>query len=142
MQLVKGIVNDIATIILRKLSSYTNKEVCCITYRGNMSSSISSSGRERERRGVADLETDESPIYQRGKSLFRRGSYTLLRLLVTIESAGPDGIPTRKLLDEIGTHAIQELIEKAEKDWKLIERTDGGRTDRSGRFEPKNLQID
>jgi hypothetical protein len=104
-----------------------------------MSRSSIRNSRENEE-GVADLETDESSIYQ-GKSLFRRGNYTLLRLLVTLESVGEKGIPTRKLLDEIGTHAIQDLLDKAEKDLELIERTPGGRTELSGRFEPKICRL-
>ena len=56
--------------------------------------------------------------------LLRRGSYTFLRLLATIAAAGENGIETRRLLDDIGTHAIQHLIDKAE-DLQLIERVPG-----------------
>jgi hypothetical protein len=77
------------------------------------------------------------------QNLLKRGNYSLLRILVTIQAAGPEGIPTRKLLDQIGTHATytQKLIEKAETELKLIKRTEGGRTERSRRFEPKICRL-
>jgi hypothetical protein len=40
----------------------------------------------------------------------------MIRLLTIINAAGPEGIPTRKLLDEIGSRAAftQNFIYKAE----------------------------
>lgn len=51
------------------------------------------------------------------QTLFKRGNYSLLRLLVIVNAAGPQGIPTLKLLDEIGSRAsfTQNVIKKAEK---------------------------
>src|ERR671918_2816176 len=49
--------------------------------------------------------------------LFKRGNYSLLRLLSILSAAGEKGMPTLKLLDEIGSHATytQNIITKAHK---------------------------
>ncbi len=58
--------------------------------------------------------------------LFKRGNYSLLRLLTIVNTAGPEGITTRKLLDTIGSHDTytQRVLDRA-KDLKLIERVTG-----------------
>ena len=58
--------------------------------------------------------------------LFKRGNYSLLRLLVIVNTAGPEGIKTRKLLDEIRSHDTytQRVLDKAQKQG-LIERVKG-----------------
>ena len=68
--------------------------------------------------------------------LFKRGNYSMLRLLMIISAAGADGIPTRKLLDEIGSHATytQKIIYKAQK-LGLIKRKLGEETG-PGQFRP------
>ena len=52
-----------------------------------------------------------------GSSLVRRGNYTLLRLLIITKAAGPDGITTLALLNELGSKAdhINHIINNAEK---------------------------
>ena len=64
--------------------------------------------------------------HQDVSDLFRRGNYSLLRLLTIVNAAGPDGITTRKLLDEIRSHDTytQRVLDKA-KDLELIERVRG-----------------
>jgi len=59
-------------------------------------------------------------------NLFKRGNYSLLRLLVIVNTAGPSGITTRKLLDEIRSHDTytQRVLDKAQKQG-LIERVKG-----------------
>jgi hypothetical protein len=61
-----------------------------------------------------DVSRDENG----NNSLLKRGSYVMPRLLVTINAAGPEGIPTRRLLDQIGTHAIytKKVIDRAERE--------------------------
>ena len=58
--------------------------------------------------------------------LVKRGSYSLLRLLIIINAAGATGITTLALLQEIGSKAdrINAIIRGAEKAG-LIERTTG-----------------
>jgi DNA-binding MarR family transcriptional regulator len=58
--------------------------------------------------------------------LFKRGNYSLLRLLTIVNAAGPDGIRTRKLLDTIGSHDTytQRVLDRAQKQG-LIERVKG-----------------
>jgi hypothetical protein len=53
---------------------------------------------------VIDLVKEEKSANYRGKScdntnLFKHGTYSLLRLLAIVNAAGPEGIPTLKLLD-------------------------------------------
>lgn len=50
-------------------------------------------------------------------SSFKCGNYSLLHVLSIVYAAGPEGIPTRKLLDEIGSHATytRNMIIKAYK---------------------------
>lgn len=62
----------------------------------------------------------------RQQDLFKCGNYSLLRLLTILNAAGPQGIPTLKLLDEIGSRATytQRVINKAAKEG-LIERKEG-----------------
>lgn len=80
-----------------------------------------------------------APIYP-GRSgntdLFKRGNYSLLRLLKIVNAAGPEGITTRKLLDEIRSHDIytQRVLDRAQKQG-LIERVKGERP-APGQFPP------
>jgi hypothetical protein len=50
-------------------------------------------------------------------SLAKRGNYTMLRLLLIIRAAGPDGITTLTLLKELGSKAdrINHIRSNAEK---------------------------
>jgi DNA-binding MarR family transcriptional regulator len=68
--------------------------------------------------------------------LFKRGNYSLLRLLVIVNAAGPSGITTRKLLDEIRSHDTytQRVLDRAQKQG-LIERVKG-EAPASGQFSP------
>lgn len=68
--------------------------------------------------------------------LFKRGNYSLLRLLTIVNAAGPEGIPTRKLLDEIHSHDTytQRVLDRAQKQG-LIERVKGERP-APGQFPP------
>ena len=67
---------------------------------------------------------------------FKRGNYSLLRLLLIVNAAGPSGIPTRKLLDEIGSHDTytQRVLDRAKKQG-LIQRVKRERP-ASGQFPP------
>jgi DNA-binding MarR family transcriptional regulator len=49
--------------------------------------------------------------------LVKRGNYSLLRLLIIAKDAGPDGITTLALLNELGSKAdrINHIISNAEK---------------------------
>jgi len=48
--------------------------------------------------------------------LLKRGNVGLARLLLAVYDAGPDGISTRKLLQQLGsTHHAQAFIKRAEK---------------------------
>jgi hypothetical protein len=70
------------------------------------------------------------------EDLFKRGNYSLLRLLSIVYAAGPEGIPTLKLLDEIGSRATytQNVIIKAYK-LGLIDRKQG-ESPGPGQFKP------
>jgi DNA-binding MarR family transcriptional regulator len=70
------------------------------------------------------------------EDLFKRGNYSLLRLLVIVNAAGPSGITTRKLLDEIRSHDTytQRVLDKAQKQ-ALIERVKG-EPPGAGQFSP------
>jgi hypothetical protein len=54
---------------------------------------------------------------KRSPDLFKRGNYSMLRLLSILSAAGDSGMPTLKLLDTIGSHATytQNIITKAYK---------------------------
>jgi hypothetical protein len=81
------------------------------------------------------VKEDESGIY-RGILLFRRGIYSNLCPFIIINAASPEGITTRKLLDEIGSHAAntQRVIYKADK-LGLIKRK-AGEEPGPGQFSP------
>jgi DNA-binding MarR family transcriptional regulator len=68
--------------------------------------------------------------------LFKRGNYSLLRLLTIVNAAGPSGITTRKLLDKIRSHDTytQRVLDRAQKQG-LIERVKGERP-APGQFPP------
>jgi hypothetical protein len=68
-------------------------------------------------------------------NLFKRGNYSLLHLLAIVNAAGTEGIPTLKLLDEIGSRATytQNVIYKAKKAG-LIKREPG--PSEHGQFAP------
>jgi hypothetical protein len=99
--------------------------------------------RRRRRGGGRDLVKRKSaPIYQgrnddddSTKDLFKRGNYSMLRLLTILNAAGPAGLPTRKLLDTIGSHDTytQRVLDRA-KDLELIERVTG--ESEHGQFPP------
>jgi DNA-binding MarR family transcriptional regulator len=74
--------------------------------------------RTARHRGVQEL---SSPA-----DLFKRGNYSLLRLLVIVNAAGPNGITTRKLLDKIRSHDTytQRVLDRAQNQG-LIERVKG-----------------
>jgi DNA-binding MarR family transcriptional regulator len=56
--------------------------------------------------------------------LFRRGNLGLLRLLIAVNAAGPDGIATYKLLHQLGsTHHAKAFIARAEKEGLIIRET-------------------
>ena len=83
------------------------------------------------------------PIYPgrfSNTDLFKRGNYSLLRLLTIINASGSEGITTRKLLDTIGSHDthIQRTLDRAE-DLKLIERITG--ESEHGQFPPVYNKI-
>jgi hypothetical protein len=67
---------------------------------------------------------------------FKRGNYSLFRLLVIVNAAGSRGIPTRKLLDEIPSHDTytQRVLDRAQKQG-LIERVKGDPPG-AGQFSP------
>ena len=69
-------------------------------------------------------------------NLFKRGNYSLLRLLVIVNAAGPSGVTTRKLLDEIHSHDTytQRVLDRAQKEG-LIERVKG-EPPAAGQFPP------
>jgi hypothetical protein len=50
-------------------------------------------------------------------NLVKRGNYSLLRLLIILKAAGPNGITTLTLLNELGSKAdrINHIISNAEK---------------------------
>jgi hypothetical protein len=50
-------------------------------------------------------------------NLFKRDNYSLLRLLMIVNAAGPDGITTHKLLDEMRSHDTytQRVLDRAQK---------------------------
>ena len=57
--------------------------------------------------------------------LFRRGNVGLARLLVAVNAAGPQGISTNKLLEQLNSsHHAQAFIRRAAKEG-LIERFTG-----------------
>lgn len=60
---------------------------------------------------------------KKNELLFKRGNYSLLRLLSILNAAGPKGMPTVRLLDAIGSRATytQNVITKAAKQG-LIDR--------------------
>ena len=68
--------------------------------------------------------------------LFKRGNYSLLRLLTIVNAAGSSGITTRKLLDEIRSHDTytQRVLDRAQKQG-LIER-EKGEPPAPGQFPP------
>jgi DNA-binding MarR family transcriptional regulator len=74
--------------------------------------------------------------HQDVSDLFKRGNYSLLRLLTIVNAAGPEGITTRKLLDTIGSHDTytQKVLDRAEKQG-LIERVKG-KPPGAGQFPP------
>jgi hypothetical protein len=57
-----------------------------------------------EEEGVSDLTLSRTVKHQDVSHLFKRYNYSLLRLLVIVNTAGPSGITTRKLLDKIRFH--------------------------------------
>jgi hypothetical protein len=67
--------------------------------------------------------------------LYKRGNYSLLRLLTILNAAGPEGMSTLRLLDEIGSRATytQNVIDKAKKEG-LIKREIG--ESEHGQFPP------
>jgi DNA-binding MarR family transcriptional regulator len=66
--------------------------------------------------------------------LFRRGNVGLARLLLVVHAAGPEGISTVKLLEQLGsTHHAQAFIKRAKRE-KLIERKQG--ESEHGHFSP------
>ena len=69
--------------------------------------------------------------------LFKRGNYSLLRLLTLLSAAGPKGMPTSELLDKIGSRSTytQNVIIRAYKQ-ELIERKLGEKPG-PGQFSPK-----
>jgi len=69
----------------------------------------------RWRRGVRELTKSKAAKHADGSSLVRRGNYTLLRLLIITKAAGPDGITTLALLNELGSKAdhINHIINNA-----------------------------
>src|SRR5829696_3463222 len=58
-------------------------------------------------------------------SLLQRGNYSVLRILATVNSAGPEGITTLALLDKVGSRAnrINDIIAALER-LRLIERVE------------------
>jgi DNA-binding MarR family transcriptional regulator len=82
--------------------------------------------KRRIERGVREMTQSRAAKHQDVSDLFKRGNYSLLRLLTIVNAAGPEGITTRKLLDTIGSHDTytQKVLDKA-KDLKLIERVPG-----------------
>jgi DNA-binding MarR family transcriptional regulator len=68
--------------------------------------------------------------------LFKRGNYSMLRPLTIVNAAGPAGLSTLQLLDEIGSRATytQNVITKAAKQG-LIDRKQGEQPG-PGQFRP------
>jgi DNA-binding MarR family transcriptional regulator len=83
----------------------------------------------------SNRDTHLPPLSSSTIDLFKRGNYSLLRLLTIVNAAGPEGITTRKLLDKIGSHDTytQRVLDKA-KDLGLIERVTG--ESEHGQFPP------
>jgi hypothetical protein len=80
--------------------------------------------------------------------LFKRGNYSLLRLLSILSAAGDKGMPTLKLLDEIGSHATytQNIITKAHKAGLITRElgeppTPGQFPAKCNRLTPKGRQL-
>lgn len=74
-------------------------------------------------------------------TIFKRGNYSLLRLLSIVNAAGPQGISTLKLLDKIGSRATytQNVINRATKEG-LIKRMPGKQPG-PGQFPPVYNKI-
>ena len=71
----------------------------------------------------------------------KRGDMGLLRLLIAVNQAGPQGIATYKLLHQLGsTHHAKAFIVRAEEEG-LIERIPGESERRRGRFAPVYNRI-
>ena len=72
----------------------------------------------------------------RSPDLLKRGNIGLLRLLIAVNAAGPKGIATYKLLDQLGsTHHAKAFIARAEREG-LIERP-YAEPARPGQFRPR-----
>jgi hypothetical protein len=85
---------------------------------------------KRRSHDIGDSKRDTLPLSPAAEEaptdLFKRGNYSLLRLLIIANAAGPRGITTRKLLDEIRSHdtSTQRVLDRAQKQG-LIERVKG-----------------
>ena len=72
----------------------------------------------------------------RSPDLLKRGNMGLLRLLIAVHDAGPKGISTYKLLNQLGsTHHAKAFIARAEREG-LIERPYGEPAS-PGHFRPR-----
>jgi hypothetical protein len=72
--------------------------------------------------------------------LLKRGNIGLLRLLIAVNVAGPEGVATNKLLHQLGsTHHAKAFIARAELEG-LIERK-VGEAPALGQFRPKYNTI-
>jgi DNA-binding MarR family transcriptional regulator len=69
-------------------------------------------------------------------TLLQYGNYSLLRILSILNTAGPDGVTTLRLLEELGSKAsrINDIIAALEK-LELIERIEG-EPHAAGQFPP------
>lgn len=67
--------------------------------------------------------------------LLKRGNVGLARLLIAVYNAGPDGIPTYKLLHQLGsTNHAKAFIKRAEKEGLIIRKE--GKAEQPGQFPP------
>lgn len=73
-------------------------------------------------------------------NLMRRGNITLLRLLVLVNSAGPSGISTMKLFNELGTTGYGQTTLTRAVNAGLIER-EVGESPGPGQFSPLYNRI-
>jgi|SRR5918996_78970 DNA-binding MarR family transcriptional regulator len=97
-------------------------------------------GRDLVKRKSSPIYPGRSDDSNNNTNLFKRGNYSMLRLLTIVNAAGPNGITTRKLLDEIRSHDTytQKVLDKA-KDLELIERKTG--ESKHGHFKPVYNKI-
>ena len=91
---------------------------------------------KRRSHNIGGSKRDTPALSPAATDLFKRGNYSLLRLLAIVNSAGPNGITTRKLLDEIHSHDTytQRVLDRAQKEG-LIERVKG-EPPAAGQFPP------